>query len=80
MSRRVLGLAVALQCGLLVTLQVSASYHQFGTFLDDLERSDHFIQVDRVRVTRVQETGPVSINLSLSTLYLPPVANTANRN
>jgi Tfp pilus assembly protein PilO len=60
---------------LAVTLQVSASYHQLGAFLDEVEHSDHFIQVDRVRMNRAQGTGPIAIELTLSTLYLPPIVN-----
>lgn len=63
---------------LTVTLQVSASYHQFGAFLDELEHSDRFIQVDRVRMSRFQQIGPVGIEVTLSTLYLPPVLNAAS--
>lgn len=56
-----------------VTLQCAASYHQLGTFLDDVERSDHFLQVERVNVTRVEDGKPAAIQLVLSTMYLPHV-------
>ena len=61
-----------------VTLQVSASYHQLGAFLDELEHSDHFIQIDRVNMRRFQDTGPISIEVALSTFYLPLVVNAAS--
>ena len=63
---------------LAVTLQVTAFYHQLGAFLDELEHSDHFIQVDRMRMSRAQENGPLSIEIALSTFYLPVIANVAN--
>ena len=56
-----------------VTLQCAASYHQLGMFLDDVERSDHFLQVERVNVTRVEDGKPAAIQLVLSTVYLPHV-------
>ena len=63
-----------------VMLQVSASYHQLGAFLDELEHSDHFIQIDRVDMRRLQDTGPVSIEVALSTFYLPSVVNAVSSN
>ena len=54
-----------------VSLQFSASYHQLGAFLDALERSQYFIKVERVSVTRAQREGLADIQLILSTLYVP---------
>ena len=58
---------------LMVDVQFTASYHQLGTLLDNIERSDHFIRIDRVNVAHGRtEQEPVSIQLELSTFYLPP--------
>ena len=62
---------------LAVTLQLSSSYHQFGAFLDEIEHADRFLQVDSVRMNRFQSTGPISVEVTVSTLYLPPVVNAA---
>ena len=58
---------------LLVHLDVSASYHQLGTFLDDLERSEHFMRVEHLTVTRQANNGPAAIQLTVIALYVPPV-------
>ena len=56
-------------------LQFTASYHQLGAFLDDIEHSDHFIRVDHVTLSRpaTKDEGIASIKLAFSTIYLPPV-------
>ena len=56
-----------------VNLQLDATYHQLGAFLDALERSDRFMRVERLRVARVEPDQPASVNLVVSTLYVPPV-------
>ena len=58
---------------LAVTVQLSTSYHQLGSFLDALERSDHFIRVEQLNVSRASNDGKASIRLTVSTFYLPPV-------
>lgn len=60
---------------LTVNFQFTATYHQLGTFLDYLERSNRFIRVERLAVASAQpnqadEERP-SIQLTLSTLYVP---------
>ena len=57
-----------------VTIQISATYHQLGSLLDAIERSDRFIQVERLLVNRIEDGGPAMINLTLGTLYLPQAA------
>ena len=56
-------------------LQFTASYHQLGAFLDDIEHGAHFIRVDRVALIRTatKDEGTASIRLAFSTIYLPPV-------
>ena len=56
-------------------VQFTASYHQLGAFLDEIEHSDHFIRVDRVTLSRKGMTGEgiASIKVAFSTVYLPPV-------
>ena len=56
-----------------VNLQLDATYHQLGAFLDALERSDRFMRVERLRVARAEPDQPASVNLAVSTLYVPPV-------
>ena len=58
---------------LAVRIQVTASYHQLGTFLDHLERSDRFIRVDAVDIPKIRNAADQveGISLTLSTLYLP---------
>ena len=58
-----------------VSLQVTASYHQLGAFLDRIERAPVFIRVDRADLSGASDTHPSSertIQLVLSTLYIPP--------
>jgi len=62
-----------------VNLQLTASYHQLGGFIDALERADHFIRVDRLTVNPSRNaSGPdqASVRLVVSTYYLPPTAAT----
>ena len=59
---------------LAVTLQFTASYHQLGAFVAALERSKHFIRIERIRMTRPEQNeDPVAIQMVLSTLHLPPL-------
>lgn len=58
-----------------VSLQVSASYHQLGVFLDRIERAALFIRVDRADLAGASDANPSSertIQVVLSTLYIPP--------
>lgn len=69
---------------LAVSLQFNASYHELGGLLDRLERSDHFIRVERLRLAvRRDATGssglsdvPPAVELTCSTLYVPPPSPT----
>ncbi|MBI4003895.1 MAG: type 4a pilus biogenesis protein PilO [Candidatus Omnitrophica bacterium] len=59
-----------------VSLQVTASYHQVGAFLDRIERGALFIRVDRADLSGASDIHPSSertIQLVLSTLYVPPL-------
>ncbi len=58
---------------LTVQLEGSASYHQLGTFLDDLEQSDLFIRVGRLQASRSTQGDdhPGDFTLSVSTLFVP---------
>ncbi len=58
---------------LAVNLQVQASYHQLGRFLDSLERSESFIKVDKIELSNPNDNGVAVARLMLSTIYLPPV-------
>lgn len=57
---------------LAATVQVGASYHQLGRFLDDIERSDRFIRVESIQVAPSAGAELASIQLRFSTLFLPP--------
>ena len=58
---------------LAITLHFTATYHQLGTFLDYLEGSDRFIRVDHLNLQSSKDgSGPASVELTLSTFYLPP--------
>ncbi len=63
-----------------VGLQFTATYHQLGAFLDSLERSTYVIRPERMEVTGPsQKDGKATVQLFLSTVYLPPVKTlTAN--
>ena len=57
-----------------VTLQLTASYHQLGAFVAALERSQHLIRIERIRMTRPEQgEDPATIQMVLSTLHLPPL-------
>jgi Tfp pilus assembly protein PilO len=56
---------------LTVNLQLSASYHQLGAFLDEIERAPYFIQVDRLMLERVDESEQGTIHVTFSTIVLP---------
>lgn len=55
-----------------VSLKFNASYHQLGAFIDDLERSAHFIHVEQMSVGRSGRDEAASVQVTCSTLYLPP--------
>ena len=61
-----------------VAVEITASYHQLGTFLDQLEQSDGFIRVERIDISpswqQREDGGLGAIRLVLSTLYLPSLA------
>lgn len=60
-----------------VTLQLTGSYHQLGTFVAALERSPRFVRVERVRIARPEQgEEPAAVQMVLSTLYLPPLLAT----
>ena len=62
---------------LAASVQFRASYHQLGRFLDDIERSDRFIRVESIHVAPFAGEELASIQLTFSTLFLPPVLNGA---
>ena len=62
---------------LAVRLQLSATYHQLGSFLDAVERSDHFMRVDRLDIQQQGSTDRPAIQLTFSTLYVSPLTTAA---
>lgn len=60
-----------------VNLQLTASYHQFGAFLDEVERSPHFIRVDRFSVDRSDTDERGSVQVTFSTVVLPRLVQDA---
>lgn len=63
---------------LVVSLQFNASYHQLGRFLDDIERCTLFIRVERLEFNSADAQGVAPIQLTLSTLFLPPIVPKAS--
>lgn len=63
---------------LAVRLQIAASYHRLGTFLDLLERSPFFLRVDSLDIAQPPSSQdhaqPEDVTMTLSTMYLPPGA------
>ena len=62
---------------LAVNLQLTASYHQLGAFLDAVERSPYFIRVDRLSVDRADGGERGLIQVTFSTIVLPPLVKDA---
>jgi Tfp pilus assembly protein PilO len=58
---------------LAVNLQFHASYHRLGSFIDEIERSEHFIRVEQLIVSPSEKEDSAAIQLILSTLFVPPV-------
>jgi Tfp pilus assembly protein PilO len=63
---------------LAVTMQFTGSYHQLGTLVDLIERSEHYMRIERVNVSRSTEEGRASIQLTVSTLFVLPIAPSAS--
>ena len=54
------------------TFEISATYHQLGALLDQLEQSGRFIHVDHLEIRTSQyEDEPASVDMEVSTLHLP---------
>jgi Tfp pilus assembly protein PilO len=63
---------------LTISLQGTGSYHQVGAFVDELERSEMYLRVERLQLSppvgdAPAETGAVS--LAINTLYMAPAVN-----
>jgi Tfp pilus assembly protein PilO len=56
-----------------VNLQVAATYHQLGAFLDEVERSPHFIRIDRLSLDHADGDERGLVQVTFSTVVLPPV-------
>jgi Tfp pilus assembly protein PilO len=56
-----------------IILQFAAPYHRLGAFLDDIERSERFIRVERVRVSQGRDDDPPKIEVTLESFYLAPL-------
>jgi Tfp pilus assembly protein PilO len=54
-----------------VNLQLSATYHQLGAFLDEIERSSFFITIDRLSVERMEDTEQGLVHVTFSTIVVP---------
>lgn len=59
---------------LAVRVQITATYHQLGTFLDHIERAPQYLRVEQLEVSRSRsgQAGgqPETVHLMLSTLYV----------
>lgn len=58
---------------LAVNLQLTASYHQLGAFLDAVERSPYLIRVERLTVDRTEGEERGRAQVTFSTIVLPPL-------
>ena len=63
---------------LAVSLQFHATYHELGRFLNGVERSPYSIRVEELTMSPPRalgggNPGPTQIQLSVSTLYVPPI-------
>jgi Tfp pilus assembly protein PilO len=58
-----------------ITLQFAAPYHRLGAFLDDIERSERFIRVERVRISEGKADEPPKVEVTLETFYLTPLVS-----
>ena len=58
---------------LAVNLQLTASYHQLGAFLDEVESSPYFIRVERLSVDRSDADERGSVQVTFSTVVSPPL-------
>ena len=56
---------------LAVNLQLTATYHQLGAFLDEIERSPRYIRVERLTVDRTGEDERGLVQVTFSTVVLP---------
>ncbi|MBI2094225.1 MAG: type 4a pilus biogenesis protein PilO [Candidatus Omnitrophica bacterium] len=55
-----------------VRLQLKATYHQLGVFLDELERSGYWIRTEDLKISQApQEGGAAYVQMTLGSLYLP---------
>ena len=61
---------------LVIAVQFDATYHELGAFLDQIERSGHFLRIENIRLGGPTARAPerTTVSMSLSTLYLPPAA------
>ena len=65
---------------LAIKLEFVCSYHELGTFVDLLERSDHFLRVERLEVSVAatgDSAGKPSVQIQIGSLYVPPVGSLA---
>ena len=56
---------------LAVNLQLTATYHQLGAFLDEIERSPRYIRVERLTVDRSDGDERGLVQVTFSTVVLP---------
>ena len=57
-----------------IQVAFTASYHELGTFLDEIERADAFIRVDRLGVgASTIDSAELGTSLVLSSYYVPPI-------
>ena len=56
---------------LAVSAQFTASYHELGTFVDAIERAQEFLRVDRLSITQPNASPQITVDMEVSTLYVP---------
>lgn len=58
-----------------ISLDGSASYHQLGAFVDELERAESYLHVERLQMSPPDATGKSAVQLLISTAFVPPIVN-----
>lgn len=63
-----------------IALQCRGTYHQFGQFIDRLERAGVFLKIDAIDVLPPADRDTLATaHLVISSLHVPPVAGTGAR-
>ena len=63
-----------------IALQCRGTYHQFGQFIDRLERAGTFLKIDTIDITPAAGRDTLATaRLVISSLHMPPIAGAGAR-